>query len=253
VGEVANNLIYRASLVPNGVGLTALRADPKAEFLASTDLWFRPVQFANGPDGALYVLDMYRYLIEATESIPPSIVKHLDVGAGFDKGRLYRIVPEGFKRPRPPQLGKASTTELVALLEHANGWHRDTASRLLYQRQDRAAVTPLKQLAAGSKSPLGRMHALYALDGLKGLDVATVLHGLRDPDSRAREHALRLAERLESSFFTRTPRSPASQASSPNSPKLSINARRIATSGSSASRLTMAPALAPSGPKRCIR
>src|SRR5262249_56449126 len=113
VGEVSNNLVYRARLVPDGVGLTALRADPGPEFLASTDIWFRPVQMASGPDGALYVVDMYRYLIEATEFMPPSIVKHLDVGAGFDKGRLYRIVPEGFKRPRSPRLGKVSTADLV--------------------------------------------------------------------------------------------------------------------------------------------
>jgi HEAT repeat protein len=144
-----------------------------------------------------------RYLVEATETIPPSIVKHLDVGAGFDMGRLYRIVPKGFKRPRPARLSKATTAELVALLEHPNGWHRDTASRLLYQRQDRAAVTPLKKLAAESKFPLGRMHALYALDGLKALDSATVLHGLRDPDSHVREHALRLAEQFESALEIR--------------------------------------------------
>src|SRR5262249_43089570 len=151
-------------------------------------IWFRPVQMANGPDGALYVLDMYRNLIQVATAIPPAILKHLDVSGGFDKGRLYRISPEGFKRPRPPRLGKATTAELVALLEHANGWHRDTASRLLYQRQDRAAVAPLKRLAAESKSPPGRMHALYALDGLKALDGATVLRGLRDPDAHVREH-----------------------------------------------------------------
>jgi hypothetical protein len=126
--------------------------------------------------------------------MPPSIVKHLNVGAGFDQGRLYRLVPEGFRRPRPPRLGQAPTGELVALLEHPNGWHRDTASRLLYQRQDRAAVGPLKKLAAESKFPQGRMHALYALEGLKALDVATVLRGLHDPDACVREHALRLAE-----------------------------------------------------------
>jgi putative membrane-bound dehydrogenase-like protein len=198
VGEVSNNLIYRARLVPDGVGLTALRADPGAEFVASTDVWFRPVQMANGPDGALYVLDMYRYLIEATDFMPPAIVEHLDVGAGFDKGRLYRIVPDGFRRPPPTRLGNASTGELVALLEHQNGWHRDTASRLLYQRQDLRAVAPLKRLAAAAKSPHGRMHALYALDGLKALDSATVLHGLHDADPRVREHALRLAEPFES-------------------------------------------------------
>jgi putative membrane-bound dehydrogenase-like protein len=198
VGEVSNNLIYRARLEPNGVSQTALRADPDAEFVASTDIWFRPVQMANGPDGALYVLDMYRYLVEATDTIPPGIVKHLNVGAGFDKGRLYRIVPEGFERPRPPRLGKVPTAELVALLEHPNGWHRDTASRLLYQRKDPAAMAPLKTLAARSNVPLARMHALNALDGLKALDVATVLRGLHDPESRVREHALRLAEPFES-------------------------------------------------------
>src|SRR5439155_5842136 len=143
-------------LEPNGVGLTAQRADQGAEFLASSDMWFRPVQMANGPDGTLYVLDMYRHLIEDAAFIPPAIVKHLDVSGGFDMGRLYRIVPEGFQRPKPPRLSKASTAELVALLEHPNGWHRDTASRLLYQRQDRSAVAPLKKLAFGSRSPLCR-------------------------------------------------------------------------------------------------
>jgi putative heme-binding domain-containing protein len=153
---------------------------------------------ASGPDGALYVLDMYRYLIEAADFMPPCIVNHLNVGAGFDKGRLYRIVPEGFQRPQPPRLGKAPTALLVALLEHPNGWHRDTASRLLYQRQDRSAVAPLQKLAAEARSPLGRMHALYALAGLKALDAAAILRGLHDPDSRVREHALRLAEPFES-------------------------------------------------------
>src|SRR5262249_11415630 len=146
VGEVANNLVYRARVEPNGVGLTARRADPDAEFLASTDIWFRPVQFANGPDGALYVIDMYRHLIQRAPFLTPARMKHTDVSGGFAHGRLYRIVPERFQRRREPRLGKAPTAELVALLEHANGWHRDTASRLLYQRQDRSAVAPLKRL-----------------------------------------------------------------------------------------------------------
>jgi putative membrane-bound dehydrogenase-like protein len=197
VGEVANNLVYRARLEPSGVGLTAKRADKDAEFLASTDNWFRPVQFAHGPDGCLYVIDMYRELIEGAKFLPPQILKHLDVSSGIDRGRVYRIVPEGFKRPKPVRLSKATTAELVALLEHPDGWHRDTASRLLYQRQDRAAAAPLKKLAAESKSPLGRAHALYALDGLKALDAPQVLRALDDADPRVREQAVRLAERVE--------------------------------------------------------
>jgi putative membrane-bound dehydrogenase-like protein len=204
VGEVANNLLYHARLVPHGVGMSALRADRNAEFLASTDIWSRPVQMANGPDGALYVVDMYRNLIQASTAIPPAILKHLDVSGGFDKGRLYRIVPEGFHRRRTPRLSKATTAQLVKLLEHPNGWHRDTASRLLYQRQDRAAVAPLNRLAAGSRSPLGRMHALYVLHGMRALDAAMVLHGLRDPDAHVREHALRLAEQFASDPEVRT-------------------------------------------------
>lgn len=198
VGEVSNNIVFRARVEPDGVGLVARRAEKDVEFVASTDNWFRPVQFANGPDGNFYVVDMYRELIEGAAFLPPIILKHMDVGAGLDRGRIYRIVPDGLKRPPLPQLGKVSTAELVALLEHPNGWHRDTAARLLYQRQDAAAVAPLKKLAVGSKSSRGRVLALYALAGLNKLDHALVLRGLDDAEPRAREHALRLAERFES-------------------------------------------------------
>src|SRR5262249_24463076 len=146
-----------------------------------------------------YVIDMYRNLIQGAAFLSPAIVKHLDVGGGFDMGRLYRVVPEGFRQPKQPRLSKATTAELVALLAPPNGWHRDTASRLLYHRQDQAAVPALKKLAAESDSPLGRLHALYALAGLKALDAATVLRGLCDPDAHVREHAVRLAEPFESS------------------------------------------------------
>ena len=135
-------------------------------------------------------------MIETTESIPPLILKHLHIESGVNRGRIYRVVPEGFKRPALPRLSKASTAELVTLLEHPNGWHRDTASRLLYQRQDADAVGPLRKLAVESRSPLGRLHALYALDGLNALDVKQVLSALSDAEPRVREHALKLAERF---------------------------------------------------------
>jgi putative membrane-bound dehydrogenase-like protein len=194
VGEVSNNLVYRATLHPNGVGFIAKRADLDREFIASTDNWFRPVQFANGPDGCLYVIDMYRELIETVVSIPPIITKHLDPASGINRGRIYRIVPDGFK-PRPtPKLSKATTEELVALLEHPNGWHRDTASRLLYQRQDKAAEPELQVLARQSNTPLGRLQALYALQGLKALAPAFVFNALFDADRNVVEHALRMVE-----------------------------------------------------------
>jgi putative membrane-bound dehydrogenase-like protein len=203
VGEVANNLVYHAKLERDGVALAARRVEKDREFLASTDTWFRPVQFANAPDGTLYVIDMYRELIETTESIPPLILKHLHPEAGIDRGRIYRIVPEDFKRPPLPRLGKMTTAELVPLLAHANGWHRDTAARLLYQRQDAGAAPLLQKLAKDSPAALGRLHALYALDGLHALQAKHVLAALADEDPRLREYALKLAEPFQSEVAVR--------------------------------------------------
>jgi len=194
VGEVANNLVYRARLEPKGLGWSAVRADRDREFLASKDVWFRPVQFANAPDGCLYVVDMYREIIEGAAFLPPQLLALVDVAGGIDRGRVWRVAPDGFARPKAPQLGRATTAELVGLLGHTNGWHRDTAARLLYERQDRAAAPALRALAAGSESPLARMHALHALDGLGALTAGEVVPALGDPDPRVRVHALRLAE-----------------------------------------------------------
>lgn len=197
VADCGSNLVHRKKVRQEGVERVAERPrdEQKVEFLASTDLWFRPVQLANAPDGTLYVSDMYREVIEHPWSLPDTIKALLDLNAGNDRGRIYRIVPEGFKQPRLPRLGKASTRELVATLEHPNGWHRDTAARLLYQRRDPRASSPLKNLLRRSKSPLARMHALYALKGLDSLQETDLLAALKDADSSVREHAIKLAER----------------------------------------------------------
>jgi len=196
VGDVGSNLVHRKRLEVSGVGFVANRIDEQSEFVTSRDNWFRPVQFANAPDGTLYILDMYREVIEHPASLPPLIKKHLDLTSGRDQGRLYRIVPEGFKQPALPKIGQATTAELVALLGHANGWHRDTAARLLYQRQDKVAVPMLTKLASGSNVPLGRMHALYALAGFSALSDDVLLPRLADEHPRVRDHAVRLAESL---------------------------------------------------------
>ena len=198
VGEVAFNLVHRKKLTPDDVGFKARRLpdETTVEFLASTDNWFRPVQFANAPDGTLYVMDMYREIVEHPWSLPDSIKKFLDLNSGSDRGRIYRIVPDGFKRPTLPRLDQATATELVALLEHPNAWHRETAARLLYERQDRTAVAPLVKLHQDSKNPLGRLQALYALAGLGELQETEVLAALNDPDPHLREHAIKLSERF---------------------------------------------------------
>ena len=195
VGEPANNLIYRARLEADGLGQVARRADPEAELLASTDIWFRPVQFAHGPEGALYVIDMYRELIEGADFLPPEVLELVDSGHGAELGRIYRILPEDFRQPRQDDLGAYTTVDLVSLLDSKNGWIRDTASRLLYERQDALAVEPLRRLADQAHLPQGRLHAMYALDGLGRLTSDVVQARLDDTHPQVRHHAVRLAER----------------------------------------------------------
>jgi len=198
VADCGGNLIHRKVLIPNDVELKAQRPpdEQTVEFIASRDTWFRPVQFANAPDGTLYVIDIYREVIEHPWSLPSSIKKLVDLNSGNDRGRIYRIAPDGFKRHGPPRLGRATTAELVATLENYNGWHRDTASRLLYERQDPAAIPLLNHLIERSGYALGRMHALYVLDGLGALTVDNVRKGLDDPEAVVREHAVKLSEKF---------------------------------------------------------
>jgi putative membrane-bound dehydrogenase-like protein len=192
IADVGSNLIHRKKLYPNGVALVARRApdEQKSEVIASKDLWFRPVQFANAPDGCLYVADMYREVVEHPWSLPDSIKEQLDLNSGNDRGRIYRIVPEKFERRKAVALSKASVAELVVTLEHPNGWHRDTAARLLYQRQDPAATPLLEKLFVSSTNPLARLHAFYALTN------PPVVNALADRDPRVREHAVRKARTM---------------------------------------------------------
>ena len=196
VGDVANNLIYRAILKPKGLELVAEKADVGKEFIASRDLWFRPVQFTNAPDGTLYAIDISRELIEGAAFLPPEFMKYLDPLSGSKQGRIYRIAPRGFSTPATPNLGELATRELVSLLDHTNGWHRDTASRLIYQRQDSSAISSLRQLVKQGETAAGRFTALYTLQGLGALDESSVLAALIDSDAIVRVHALRVAEAL---------------------------------------------------------
>lgn len=194
VGDVGSNIVHRKTLSGDGIELTANRAEEGVEFLASRDIWFRPAQFANAPDGGLYVMDVYREVIEHPASLHPVIKKHLDLTNGRDRGRIYRVVPEGYQHRPTPKLSQADTAEQVALLAHPNGWHRDTAARLLFERQDKSAIPLLREMVTSSESPFGRMRALYVLDGMNALDESSVIAGLNDASPRVQEHAVRLSE-----------------------------------------------------------
>ena len=199
-GDAGGQLIHRKKIYPDGVSLIGRRPadEQNLEFAASTDTWVRVVNFANAPDGTLHVCDMYREIIEHPWSLPEEIKQHLDLNNGNDRGRIYRVVPTttGWHRRTRVALGSATTAELVATLAHPNGWHRDTAARLLYERQDKSAVPLLATLIRDSKSPLAKHHALGVLDGLAALTEASVLATLADRDARLREHGIVYAEKL---------------------------------------------------------
>ena len=199
-GDSGSALGHRKKIYPDGVSLIGRRPADESnyEFVASTDTWARVVNFSNAPDGTLHICDMYREIIEHPWSLPEEIKKHLDLNSGNNRGRIYRIVPDNadWKRRPNPKLGSATTAELVATLAHSNGWHRDTASRLLWERQDKTAIPLLAKLVAESPSPLARHHALGTLVGLGALNEDALVAALADRDPRVRERAVYLAEML---------------------------------------------------------
>jgi putative membrane-bound dehydrogenase-like protein len=197
--EPAHNLVHRDLLADAGATFVAKRDHPDVEFLASTDAWFRPVNFYAGPDGALYLMDFYRLVIEHPEWMSTDAQKSPDLTKGIDRGRIYRIVPDGPPAPKPIKLGSASNAELVQELENPMIWWRRTAQRLLVDRHAVDVEPSLVRLVHESQSPLGRLHALWTLDGLGKLDAPEIEVGLADHEPGVRENAIILAEsRLES-------------------------------------------------------
>ena len=193
-----HNIVHRRKLIPSGATYRSVRPDDeqRIEFLASRDSWFRPTQARTGPDGALWVCDMYRLVIEHPEWIDDQLEKEIDLRAGHEQGRIYRVFPAGAE-PRPvPNLEQLDTPALVAALDSPNGWQRDTAQRLLVHRADTAAVAPLRELAHHGRLAVGRVHALCALDELDGLTVEVLTSALSDPHPGVRRHAIRLSESL---------------------------------------------------------
>lgn len=211
IGDVGGNLVHRKKMTTDGISFLAERADKDCEFLTSTDNWFRPVNFVNAPDGSLYMLDMYRETIEHPASIPEDIKALCDLESGYDKGRIWRLVSPGMKRPTLPlpDPGKLPLLELVEQLNSPHGSVRDTAQRLLVERQVTSAIEPLRAITASSLpwikdrrqgiSSVARLHAAWTLHGLKGLNETDVMGLLYDPDPRVQQHGIILFEVVRSS------------------------------------------------------
>lgn len=176
VCEPVGHLVTRNIIEPMGGTVTSRRASETADFLASTDTWFRPASLATGPDGALYLADMYRLWVEHPKFVPDDVAAKMDWRAGEDKGRIWRIVAE--KAPDvKPFVPPTTTEELVKMLSDGNGWRRMLAQRLLVEGKQADAAAKLRALLPSDVpiSPLKSgspemLHALWTLDGLGQLE-----------------------------------------------------------------------------------
>ena len=185
-------------LTPDGLSFRSNRPEGAngQEFIASRDAWFRPTTLKTGPDGALWIADFYRLVLEHPEWIPNDVERKLELRAGSDRGRLYRVYPAN-KTPRPiPNLANKTVPELVAALDSPSGWQRDTAQRLLVDRGNASAAPHLAKLLKNSQRPTTRLQALCTLEGLKQIMPEHIQLGLADRHPGVREHAIRVAEPL---------------------------------------------------------
>jgi putative membrane-bound dehydrogenase-like protein len=205
VCEPTGNLVHRDILEPDGPTFKSHYGDGDVEFLASPDEWFRPVDLANGPDGALYVVDMYRAVIEHPEWVPAELKNRPDLYDGSDRGRIYRVVsqdrPIDLTRRGALKLGSLPVADLAGVIEHPNAWHRETAARLLFERQDKSIAVKLDRIARSrSKSAAVRMHALSLLNALHAVSDDLLVSLAADTDEQVIDYAMCMAEtRLQSS------------------------------------------------------
>lgn len=197
VCEPSGNLIKRNVVESVGLMLKARDPHPGTEFMASTDERFRPVHLTQGPDGAMYVLDMYRGLIQHKAYVTPYLTEQTlsrNLVQPIHRGRIWRVVAEDWEPSRQVKLSEASNDQLINYLSSADGWYRDMAQRLLVERNDQSTIASLTALALNGKNELGRFHALWTLEGLNFKDTDVLFQLLDDPSTLVSNTALRLLE-----------------------------------------------------------
>jgi len=196
VCEPVHNLVSRLMLKPDGVTYQGSRHpdEQESEFFSSTDPWCRPVRTATGPDGSLWIADMYRQVIEHPEWIPDDWQVKLDLYAGRRQGRIYRVFKSDARPSTIPDLAEKDSTALLIELGTDNGWRRDMAQQLLIDRHDRSVIPQLQAMVANDSRPLGRLHALATLEGLDELTDEVLAIALGDRDPHVLAWAITLAE-----------------------------------------------------------
>ena len=195
--EPAGNLIKRNVLTAEKGALSAKPYYDQKEFLASTDERFRPVNLITGPDGAIYVIDFYRGIIQHRISLTTYLRDQI-VKRGLDKplalGRVWRIAPEGVAPVAAKKLSEMTPAEWIAELSSGNAWRRETAQRLLVERNDANLAPALRDVATNGAAPMGRVHALWTLEGMGALHWEAVAACIRHADPRVRAAGVRNAE-----------------------------------------------------------
>ena len=197
VCEPSGNLIKRNVIRENGFFASAFDPHPGSEFVASTDERFRPVHLATGPDGALYVADMYRGLVQHGAYVTPylreqTLTRKLVQPVHY--GRIWRVVPDTWKSSPVKKLSTLSSQELIEYLSNENGWYRDMAQRLLVERNDKTITAQLASSAKTGDNALGRLHALWTMEGLNVLTPEFLIPLLSDSNEFIRIHSMRLIE-----------------------------------------------------------
>ncbi|MDB6068884.1 MAG: cytochrome [Verrucomicrobiales bacterium] len=202
----------------DGAG-TAHNAFPGSEFIRSKDAYFRPVWTDCGPDGGIYIADLYRGIIQEKEWFPTEVTPELRARYVEDyrknklelwteryqrvkrwgmikvhrHGRIHRLLPEGKSAIKLPRMLDESSVELVRHLANPAGWWRDTAQMLIVSRGDRSAIPALEEMTKNADTN-ARIHSLWALQGLGALKPDAVLRSLQDKEPRVRRAAVQLAE-----------------------------------------------------------
>lgn len=196
--------IVRRSKIMDVQGLTQLRnlyQAQKSEFIRSTDPLFRPLDMQTAPDGTMYIVDAYRGIIQESQWTGEGTylrkkIQQYALDKNIRRGRIWRLVYDGIKRDTTqPHMLDQSAAELVPYLAHPNGWWRDQAQKLLVLRQDQSVVPALTKMARTS-TELGRIHALWTLEGLNAASAELVRTSMADKNPRIRAAAIRISETL---------------------------------------------------------
>ncbi len=204
IPEPVGRLIRRAKVRNDRGRIVVDNAYPQAEFIAARDPNFRPVNSATGPDGCLYVVDMYRGIIQEGNwvregSYLRGVVQEYELDKNIGRGRIYRIDHETTQRGPQPRMLDETPQQLVAHLSHPNGWWRSEAQKLIILHGDKSVVGDLARLARTGESALGRLHALWTLEGLDAITPELLLLVMTDSDPRLRAAAVRIGEPLVAS------------------------------------------------------